>query len=560
MMTPSARTILAVLGACSLVACNGDDAASDATTATTASTTGGETTGTTGTPDTTTTDGTTTTTGDETTTDGTTTGEPLTRVEEILQDLTVSMYQCPERIWPDTENSYRASQVLLSSVSQNHVWVWNYLSEQGDPPVIVEGPLDDLPPEWTAVFNVGTLSGAPTLGISLDWSQESNDSYEMNNGTAPWPDFATSLTFHEGFHFLSSQNDWNAGSGSRNAAYPEPWEPRYLRTELQRALYDEAQIEGSGLAAAAYWHGRLLAEHAAEMNASRSYDCTEGSAEYVSLMMSALAELGCDADDEALLDLAISHLGDGIFYGEGSFTPGREFYNLGVVAGLVLRRAAAPGWELAVESGEAPADQVVAGVTPETQPDDPELQAAVQAAVDERNVTVGAEIDPLVAAMDDPEYTRIPVLYNWIAGSFGVGGFYYLADDPDTDILLKFSASLYTPSNVNLEIDGMTSFNQIPTACAASGGGTVTLVIPTADLELVGDVLTSTNPKASFSDLQVEATTDANDLPWLCPVEAGGANGAPAPDPGLSLHPLRAAGDGSTRGVVRPRTRPLSAE
>lgn len=162
--------------------------------------------------------------------------------------------------------------------------------------------------------------------------------------------------------------------------------------------------------------------------------------------------------------------------------------------------------------------------------------------------------------MDDPEYTRIPVLYNWIAGSFGVGGFYYLADDPDTEIILTLGASLYTPSDVNLVIDGVTVFNQIPTACAASGGGTLTMVLPTADLELVGDLLTSTHPKADFADLKVEATVDADGLPWLCPVEAGGANGAPAPDPGFAIHPLRAAGDGSTRGVLRPRARPLRAD
>ncbi len=248
--------------------------------------------------------------------------------------------------------------------------------------------------------------------------------------------------------------------------------------------------------------------------------------------------------------MAIEHLDDGVFLSEGSFSPGREFYNLGVVAGLVLRRAAVAGWELNVENGQAPVALAVAGVDPVAQEDDAELQADVEAAVAERNATVGAEIDPLLAAMENPEYTRIPVLYSWIGGSFGVGGFYYLADDPDErEVLLNFSAMMLTPSDVTIAIDGKTSFDQIETPCVASGGGTITITIPTADLSVVGGTATSTDPKVNFMDLGVEPTMDADNLPWLCPTDAGGANGAPAPEPGVGLHVLRDGGDGALIGV-----------
>jgi len=532
--------------------CAGDDEGEASATVGESSTTGTE-----ATSGTSTSGGESTTTGEEMTTTSAgettsgTTGEPLTRVEEILEDLSVAMYACPERIWPDVEERYRLSQVLLASTSENTAWVWNFLDGGGEPPVVTEGPLDSLPAEWLAVFNVGQINGIPTLGISLDWGQELNDAYEMANGTPPWPDFTTSLTFHEGFHFLSSQNDWNVGDGSRRAAYPEPWEPRYLRAQLQRSLRAEVEEEGAGLGAAAYWQERLLTEHSAEMTASRRFDCTEGSAEYVSLMMSALAELGCDAGDDELLDLAIEHLDDGVFLSEGSFTPGREFYNLGVVAGLVLRRSGLAGWELNVENGEAPVAQAVAGVEPELQEDDAALQANVQAAVGERNETVGAEIEPLLEAMADPEYTRIPVLFDWIGGSFGVGGFYYLADDPDErNVLLDFSAMMLTPSNVTIVIDGITSFDQIDTPCVASGGGVIVVAIPTADLSVVGGTATSTSPKVGFMDLGVEPTMDGDNLPWLCPTDAGGANGAPSPEPALGLHTLRDTSEGSLIGVI----------
>ncbi|HEY0135213.1 MAG TPA: hypothetical protein VGB85_14090, partial [Nannocystis sp.] len=242
----------------------------------------------------------------------TTGGAPLTRVEQILHALDVAMYQCPERIWPDVEASYRSRQVLLASEIENKAWLWNAQQGGGVPPAVLEGPLDSLPPEWTSIFNINQLAGALTLGISLDWTAEQNADIVANGGIV-WPDYATSLTFHEGFHFLSDQNDWNTGNGSRSSPYPEPWEPRYLRAQLERALHEEIDSPGAGLGHAAHWQARLLAEHTEEMKAIRSYDCTEGSAEYVSLMMSALAELGCDAGDDELLALAISHLPDGIF-------------------------------------------------------------------------------------------------------------------------------------------------------------------------------------------------------------------------------------------------------
>lgn len=566
MFTTTIKSTRVILATSLIVGCAGDDEGDISATLGETSTTSSATTSGPSTMDgdTTTADGDTTTSGGETTGENTTTpeettsetsGEPLTRVEEILGDLDVAMYTCPDRIWPDVEANYRSSQVLLASVSENTAWVWNFHDGGGKPPVVAEGPLDSLPAEWSAVFNVGELNSVATLGASLDWGQDLNDSYEMASGTAPWPDFTTSLIFHEGFHFLSDQADWNVGDGSRRAAYPEPWEPRYLRAQLQRSLRAEVLEEGAGLGAAAYWQDRLLTEHGAEMTASRRFDCIEGSAEYVSMMMSALAELGCDAGDDDLLELAIDHLDDGIFFSEGSFHPGSEFYNLGVVAGLVLRRAGLPGWELNVENGQAPVTQAVAGIEPVSQEDDAALQAEVEAAVEERNNTVGAEIEPLLEAMVDPDYTRIPLLYNWISGSFSVGGFYYLADDPDErQVLLSFSAMMLTSSKVTIEIDGMTSFDQIDTPCVASGGGTIVVLVPTEDLSVVGGTATSTNPKFDFMDLGVEPKTDGDNLPWLCLTDAGGA-GAPAPEPGLGLHIVRDASDGSLLGVTKQITR-----
>ncbi|WAS96762.1 hypothetical protein [Nannocystis punicea] len=500
------------------------------------------------------------TSGGDVDTEATTAGEPVpedrpdvpqrTRVERLLAALDAAMYGCPERAWPDVADNYRTRQVVLTSEADDLAWVWNDQSGEGTPPVVTERELGELPDEWTSYFNVGELDGVKSLGISLDQTQAQND-WWLNQGGILWPDFAASLMFHEGFHFLADQDDWSAGDGSRSAPYPEPWEPRYLRRQLIQALAAELEAEGSAMTAAAHWQARLQSEYAAEMTAIRSYDCTEGSAEYVSLIMSAIAELGCDAADADVLALARSHLPDGLFLTDGSvFDSDLEPYELGVVAGLLLRRAGAAGWELAVEKGAAPADQLLDGVVPAPQPDDPAVQAAAQEVVAARNEAVATEIEPMLARMKDPTYTRVAVRFDWIAGSFGVGGFYYLADDPlQSEVMQSFSAVFSTPSQVTIDVTEQTVLTGVATPCALPQGYSIVLTVPTAALTITGSAATSTDAAVSFAALAVEPTMGADNLPWLCPIEAGGANGAPAPAPG-NLHTLR-HGDPPLRARVR---------
>jgi hypothetical protein len=457
-------------------------------------------------------------------------GDELTRVEQILADLKIGMYECPDRVWPDIADNYRSRQVLLSSVDENTGWLWNdQMSREGEPPRVTMGPLDGLPPEWAATFNVGTLAGVPTLGISLDATAEYNESFEGEI----YRDFASVLTFHESFHFLSDQNDWNVAPGSRSTPYPEPWEPRYVRAELTRAFRTSLE-DGAGLGAAAYWQSRWVAEYPAERMAIRPYDVTEGSAEYASIVSSVLAAEGCNATEDVVLAEAKLHL-DEPFQGTG-FSAGREPYDLGVLAGLLLREAEVDGWELAQENGTPPVETMLAGVDPEAQPDDATLQGEVQTAIDERNELVGMEIDPMLESLDSPEYYRMVVSFGWIAGSFGVGGFYYLPDEQGSpDVFLTFSALLTPPSDVQIDVAGETVLVGVSTPCALAAGNSIVLTLPVADVEVTDGLATSTASTATFTDLAVE-TVDVGGLVWLCPVDAGGADG-PLPEPDESGAP-----------------------
>ena len=114
------------------------------------------------------------------------------------------------------------------------------------------------------------------------------------------------------------------------------------------------------------------------------------------------------------------------------------------------------------------------------------------------------EIEPLLAHMKDPAYTRIVVSQGWIEGSFGLGGFYYLADDPlETDVWLTFSATL-TPGSAVVEVMGLTILADVITPCALSGSGSIVLAVPTADITLAGGTATIGSATLAFDGLAVE--------------------------------------------------------
>lgn len=459
--------------------------------------------------------------GDETT--GTTGGEPLTRIEQVLQDVSIAMYECPDRVWPGPVlDNYHSSQLLFGSVEEDTAWLWNdQVADMGDPPRVTMGPLSSLPPEWTATFNVSSINGIPTVGISMDETL-------APEGEEPYVDFASVLAFHEGFHFLSGQSSWPVNNGSRSLPYPEPWEPRYVRAEITAAL--RAMLEdGEGPGRARYWQDQWLADFPNEVADASPYDVTEGSAEYAAIVSTALSKLGCDADDTAVLDEAIAHLEDG-FVGTG-YTGGREFYDLGVLAGLLLRRDGAAGWEAAAETGDTPTELLLAGASAEPQSEDADLRAEVEAAVDDRNVMVGMEIDPMLADLQSADAYRVVLDFSWLQGSFGLGGFYYLADDPmQPEVWLTLNGLFVTGGGETIELLGETSLMFVDTPC--SSGNVIVLTLPVADVDVAGTTATSTAATATFENLEVEVTMDGGGLEWLCPVASGGAE-APPPTPPL---------------------------
>lgn len=445
------------------------------------------------------------------------TGEPLTRLETILQALNVAMFQCTGRAWPGITANIQASQILLVSEQDGAAYLWNDQRLAATPPELTEVDFASLGPEWLSTFGVGTYNDVVTLGISLDDTAEVNAQME-EAGMPPWHDYALELAFHEGMHFLSGQDDWNVGPGSRSLPYPEPWEPRYLRAQLGWALRGQLEAGTTDFGAAAFWRETVRGSFPTDMTAIAAYDITEGSAEYGSTMMSALAALGCTATDEALVDAVVERLDT--YAALSHYSGGREPYDLGVLAGLSLQRVGADGWQGLVENGATMQELLLSQADPQVQPDDAEVQAEAQAAVDARNVLAAERIEPMLANMADAAFYRLPVPFDWIQGSFSPGGFYYLADDPDqTQLLLSYSALHESTGGTAIEVEALTSLLGVANPCAV-GQGTIVLLVPAVDTTDNDDgTYTSSNAQVTFDGLTATVIDDDDMLPWLCPEE-----------------------------------------
>lgn len=458
-----------------------------------------------------------TTAADETATDtGTETGgaELPPRIQHIVDALTMGMYECPERSWPGIEAAMRGSQVMLVSQSDDIAYLWNDQSlpmEERPGVTLIEG--SELSVDWFGFFNVGTWNGAPTIGISLDITGM------LNPLLMPWhDDFAISLAFHEGFHFLSGQLEWMLEPGRRSGPYPEQWEQRYLRAELAYTL--QAQLLGLpavALGPAAFWQQRLLSEQTAAMQDIASTDIYEGTANYVESRMSAVFELGCEASEEALVQTVADHLDEWVSI--VGYDGGSEPYELGVLAGnLMDYEGLAPGWKSSVQGGVTPVDELVSGVAPMVTPDDAALQAEVQGVIDARNASVGMEVEPLLARIASDQNYRVALPFSWLAGSFSTTGFYYLADDPaEPEVILEFSALLESPGGVQVDVS-QTVFDSIPSPCTIVGGSYVVATIPIADVsEPMPGEFTGMTSALTFVDYPATIVDDGAGLPWLCP-------------------------------------------
>jgi hypothetical protein len=267
------------------------------------------------------------------------------------------------------------------------------------------------------------------------------------------------------------------------------------------------------------------------------YEVTEGSATYAEAWSSALFHAGCEASDAELLGLVRDNLED--LAPLTFYELDLEAYNLGVLAGGLLRTAQQPDWETEVAGGSPPRALLLADTAAVEQPEDPELLAKVIEAVDARNLELGTEIDPMLERMTSPAHYRVALPLAWVAGSFSLSGFYSLIEvDGQPEAWVSYSALHEAVGGAQIQVEEHTVLFATPTPCEVPMGedGWLVATIPVEMLVDVGGSFTSADPNVSFTDLPASVVADDDGLDWLCPSEF-----AMAPEPVFPIAVLRDA-------------------
>lgn len=421
---------------------------------------------------------------------------PDARVEAIADRIGPAMFQCPERVWPSSRDGLRASQVVLESGASDRAFV---VRPAGATWLLEPTRRGDLPLALrTSTFGIADWDGVPTLAVSLDGDRTDVEVAE--------------LALHEGFHGLSGQRIWVASPGAaRGTPYPGDPLPRYLREELERSLR-ALVIDGRAEARseARFWLDRHEAEAPSDAMRSRDYDRREGSARYFELVGSVIGALGCRATDEMLDAEIVAQLPR--FLSEGH-DAGLEPYDLGVLAGVLLRSDRAVAWELDVEEGATPAARTLMGVTATPVPNDVVLLGEIEASVEAADAASAAALEPFLTALTDPSVVRVALPAAWTLGSIRATGFALLVEVPDEpQAVLGYSAELRGPDGP-IHADAATVL--WPSAATPCGGVAFYALVPAEEIVVEGELRWAATPTVSFEGVAfTEVSEDA--FTWLC--------------------------------------------
>lgn len=219
---------------------------------------------------------------------------------ELGQKLEQTIYRCPERIWPGLD--WKKYGIGLLSPST------------GDSLLIKNGTISKIDQRTVLAFRstydfIGTGEDK-SVYINIDELEESFQ-----------------LTVHEAFHHFA-QDNFPYNVEGREDHYPANPEPRIARHHLGRALADAASGKPGAIAEAAAWYNLY-----AKSNEPVGGDEVEGQAEYVESVASAVLELGCSADEEAIVSNVRQRL-EGKF---GYMDKSGEMYVIGGLAYLHAR-------------------------------------------------------------------------------------------------------------------------------------------------------------------------------------------------------------------------------
>lgn len=432
---------------------------------------------------------------------------------DIAERLDEPLVQCPERVWPGLGQAYQDAQILITDDSgdEPEAYLW-----QGNDTDIEVLDAAALPEVWFASYAFSEYRGQRTLGFNISaWDHGSRDAPESLRDTP------IDSLFHESFHLFvdDPDNGWTLTRGDRDGEYPLQWQPRYLRTKLMQSLEkalleSDEVVDHEALAAASYWYERHLSEHADEAVRIAQTDRSEGAAEYADHIMTAIAELGCEASDEDLLARALE-FSPSTRHRE---SPSAESYVIGFLAGALMRERGPQGWETRVEQGETFHGILLEGIAPEQQPEDEALQQEIQTSLEHRNEELEDQVQPSLDRWHGEGYHRLVIDNVRSIGAYNKESSLRLVDEP----LLK-SITLKHDGNYDhgatIALNGINTFQIDGSPCGAGFASPSLILVPESDTTLKTDgSADSTNGLVQFSGLEVE-TVLWQEREWLCPLE-----------------------------------------
>lgn len=423
-------------------------------------------------------------------------------VHEIGSRLKI-LRSCEQRMWPRAFLS--KVNLILVKPTQAQAWVVTGI----DAPEALAWA--DVPDELkSGSFGFDKFGGLEAVGLNIE--------KQISEGKRP-ADYFFGLAIHETFH-LVAQRDWvhSQGSGSRAALYPGPWKPRLYRQELLHSLiaaYKDRRNEPKALSDAAYWNSLYATESSDEYTRLAQTDITEGSAEYVEAVGEAISRLGCSATDEELeaeLLKEVIATEQYITVKQKAVSADDESYNLGLLAGLLLRRAGVRDWEKDVEQARRPTDLLLRPITPGSPV--PKYTDRIKQTLAEFDAKAAAHIEPVLRDKNSKNFVRVQYVYEYMMGSFKTQGFVDLAADPNTRFVLAMGAKFRSP-------DGQTEFTVQELTTVRDGSGPCRgkfeyFLIPADQVSEIADGKFRLASKFAQGVIKARKVTDEQGLDWLC--------------------------------------------
>lgn len=428
------------------------------------------------------------------------------RLARIASALTESMIRCPDRVWPGYD--WRRLQVVLVESEAHAALLWNdQRKDAGDDEVkLTWMPYADLPSNYkleSGDFEFGQLHGVPTLGI----------------GAACTDDGTIQSAIHEGFHFTGDNEFANTQNGSsRGLTYPIDYQPRYLRyhviLSLSRALFSG---DSKALGAARYWYDQYLKRYPEDSKEHGALDIAEGTAQYVGLVGTALAKVGCKASEAELLSAAKEMCQPDAGEELDWVNPGdAESYQIGVIAGLLLRQRNAPQWQEHIAKGTPPLDLLLKHVKPIHQKDDKRLLARVKEFCQQRNDEIGVVVDTFFKQMGSADHFTVAVPLQWMASSFSTDGFVNTTlKGKQHNLILGMSVPLQSPDgSARGTIDG--AVTELLTESPRGSEPLIVFPVTRSALQSKDRVLSIDSPGFNLSGITVEILEiGGKGAPWL---------------------------------------------